>query len=159
VSKRDTRDFREDPVADEDVRKVLQAARMAGSAKNSQRNRVVVVTDADDRATLAKCGRFSEWVAGAPVVFALVTPKDGHRPFDVGRMAQNMLLAAHSLGLASCPVTFHDQDCARRALGLPDDHEAQMGVGIGHPAPPAEDKESSPRIPLDELVSWGRWSD
>lgn len=35
-----------------------------------------------------------------------------------------------------------------------------MGVGIGHPAPPPDgERESSPRIPLDELVDWGRWKD
>lgn len=46
---------------------------------------------------------------------------------------------------------------ARDLLGFPDDHEAPMGVGIGHPAPPKEKRESSPRIPLEELVDWGRW--
>ncbi len=68
-----------------------------------------------------------------------------------------MMVAAHGLGLASCPVTFHHEDRVRRLLGFPEDHEAPMGVGLGHPAPPEETKESSPRIPLDELVDWGRW--
>lgn len=158
VTKRDTRDFRDDPVADADVEKVLRAARMAGSAKNQQLNRIIVVTDAGDRAELARCGNFSDWVPRAPVVFVIVVPKEGGKPFDIGRMAQNMLVTAHSLGLASCPVTFHHQDCVRKLLGVPDDHEAPMGVGIGHPAPPADgERRSAPRIPLDELVDRGRW--
>ena len=159
VSKRDTRDFQDEPVAAEDVDKVLQAGRMAGSAKNQQLNRLVVVTDAGDRAELANCGKFADWVDRAPVVIVIVIPKEGGKMFDVGRMAQNMLVTAHSLGLASCPVTFHEQEPVRKLLGIPDDYEAPMGVGIGHPAPPSEERESSPRIPLDELVDRGRWRD
>lgn len=159
VTKRDTRDFRDEPVAEDDLKKILQAARMAGSAKNQQLNRIVVVTDADDRAALSKCGNFSGWVPGAAAVFVLVIPKEGGKLFDVGRMAQNMLVSAHGLGLASCPVTFHHQDCVRELLGIPESHEAPMGVGVGHPAPPNGDRESSPRIPLDDLADWGRWRD
>jgi nitroreductase len=158
VSKRDTRRFTAEPVGDEDLQRVLQAGRMAGSAKNQQLNRIVVVTDAEDRKALAGCGKFSDWIASAPVALVIVVPTEGGRAFDIGRMAQNMMVAAHSLGLASCPVTFHDPDCVRRLMGFPEDHEAPMGVGIGHPAPPEEKKESAPRIPIDELVDWGRWN-
>jgi nitroreductase len=157
VNKRDTRRFTSEPVSDDDLNRVLQAGRMAGSAKNQQLNRIVVVTDADDRAKLAECGRFADWVPSCPVILAIVVPKEGGRAFDIGRMAQNMMVAAQALGLASCPVTFHHEECTRELLGFPDDHEAPMGVGIGHPAPPEEKKESAPRIPLDELVDWGRW--
>ena len=158
VGKRDTRAFTEEPVSEEDLHRILQAGRMAGSAKNSQLNRIVVVTDADDRARLTRCGQLSDWLAGAPVVLVLVAPKEGNRPFDHGRMAQNMMVTAHALGLGSCPVTFHDPACAGALLGIPDDYEAPMGVGLGHPAPAGEARQSSPRIPLDELVNRGRWS-
>ena len=157
VGKRDTRSFTSDPVSDEDLHKVLQAGRMAGSAKNQQLNRIVVVNDPDDRARLSECGKFADWVPSAAVIFVIVVPKEGGKAFDIGRMAQNMMVAAHGLGLASCPVTFHHEDCVREMLGFPDDHEAPMGVGIGHPAPPTEKRESAPRIPVDELVDWGRW--
>lgn len=156
VSKRDTRTFRDEPVAEEDLQQVLQAARMAGSAKNEQVNRLIVVTDKDDRAKLGECGKLADWIPGAPAVIAIVVPKEGGRPFDMGRMAQNMLVMANALGLGSCPVTFHDQDCVRQLLGIPEDYEAPMGVGIGHPAPDDEG-ESAPRLPLEELVDWGRW--
>ena len=157
VSKRDTRRFTSEPVSEDDLNRVLQSGRMAGSAKNQQLNRIVVVTDADDRAKLGACGRFADWIPECPVVMAIVVPEDGGKAFDIGRMAQNMMVAANALGLASCPVTFHDEDCVRELLGFPEDHEAPMGVGIGHPAPPEEMKESAPRIPLEELVDRDRW--
>lgn len=57
-------------------------------------------------------------------------------------------------------MTFHHQDCVRELLGIPETHEAPMGVGVDHPAPPPDgERESSPRIPLDELVDWGRGKD
>lgn len=157
VAKRDTRSFSPEPVSAEDLHKILQAGRMAGSAKNQQLNRIVVLTDAGDRAKLAECGRFADWVPSAPVVLVIVVPREGGKAFDIGRMAQNVMVAAQGLGLASCPVTFHHEDCVRDLLGFPEDHEAPMGIGIGHPGPPTEKRESAPRIPLDELVDWNRW--
>ncbi len=157
VTKRDTRSFTSEPVSGDDLHRVLQAGRMAGSAKNQQLNRIVVVTDPGDRAALAGCGRFADWLPACPVVLVIVVPTEGGKAFDIGRMAQNMMVAAHGLGLASCPVTFHHEAPLRELLGYPEDHEAPMGVGIGHPAPPAEARPSAPRIPLDELVDWDRW--
>jgi hypothetical protein len=56
-------------------------------------------------------------------------------------------------------MTFHDQDRVGDVLGLPEDLTAPMGVAVGHPGPPEPNRKSSPRIPLDELVRWERWSD
>jgi nitroreductase len=158
VSKRDTREFTDEPVAEDDLHKLLQAARMAGSAKNSQANRIVVVTEPGERAKLAGCGKFAEWIPRVPVVLVFVVPKDANRPFDIGRMAQNAMVTAHALGLASCPVTFHEQGCVNDLLGIPGEYDAPMGVGVGHPAPPTQERKSAPRIPLDELVFRGRWN-
>ena len=132
---------------------------MAGSAKNEQVNRLLVVTDPGDRARLAECGRFARWLPTAPVVIVFVVPAGGGRPFDYGRMAQNMMVTANALGLATCPMTFHDEACARDVLRIPDDLTAPMGVAVGHPGEADENRRSSPRVPLDELVRWGRWSD
>lgn len=158
LTKRDTREFLPDPVDEGTLRRVLQAGRMAGSAKNSQLNRVVVVTDQDQRERLRRCGKFTSWLPSAPVVLVIVSPTEGGRMVDVGRMAQNMMLAAHALGLASCPMSFQEQPCVRQVLDLPDQLEAPVGVAVGNPAPAQTDRKSSPRIPLDDLVRWQRWS-
>lgn len=158
VTKRDTRQFTPGPVDESDLRRILQAGRMAGSAKNEQVNRLLVVTDEGDRERLAGCGKFADWIPSAPVVIVFVVPAEGARPFDYGRMAQNMMVMANSLGLGSCPMTFHDEECARQVLGLPEELTAPMGVAIGHRGPPDPGRTPSPRIPLDQLVRWGRWS-
>ena len=158
LTKRDTRTYTDQPVEDGDLETVLKAARMAGSAKNAQLTRIVVATDPDVRKRLAECGDFTAWIHTAPVVLTFVIPTDGGRLFDVGRMAQNAMVAAHGLGLATCPVTFQHQDRMRDALGLPGEMEGPMGVTLGHPdAAPSAPRMRAPRVPLETLVHRDRW--
>jgi nitroreductase len=156
VSKRDTRSFAPDDVDEEALRKVLQAGRMAGSAKNTQPCTYVVLTDPARKEELASCGQFSVWIPQAPVNIAVVIPAEG-RDFDAGRSAQNMMVAANALGLASCPVTMHDQDCARRVLGLPEGHKVAIVLAIGRPVPGTEGGMGAQRTSLEEIVHRERW--
>ena len=157
ITKRDTRSYLPDAVGSEALGKVLRAARMAGSAKNAQLTRLVVVTEAERRAALADCGDFTSWIGVAPVIVVLVAPVEGGRLFDLGRMAQNLMVAAHALGLATCPVTFHHQDRLRAAIGLPDELEGPMAITLGHPGPIDPNRPRARRIPLDDLVHHEAW--
>jgi nitroreductase len=156
VSKRDSRSFTEQAVDDEILRQVLQAGRMAGSAKNLQPCRFVVLTDRAHKQELAACGRFSSWIPEAPVNVVIIVPEDG-RDFDAGRTAQNMMIASNALGLASCPVTMHDKERARSVLGLPDGHRVAIVLAVGHPVPATMSGMGSQRIPLEEMVHRERW--
>lgn len=158
IAKRDTRSYTDQPVADEVLDRVLRAGRMAGSAKNLQLVRIVVVTDPTTRTALTECGDFTSWIDQAPVVLVLTCPVEDGRLFDVGRMAQNLMVCATAEGLATCPVTFQHQDRVRAVLGVPDDVEAPHAVTLGHPGPPPADRPiRAPRIALDELVHRERW--
>ncbi|HUP87573.1 MAG TPA: nitroreductase family protein [Acidimicrobiales bacterium] len=157
ITKRDTRQYLPDPVATEVLERVLRAGRMAGSAKNAQVTRIVVVTDPDKRVELAACGDFTAWIHTAPVLLVLVAPVEGGRLFDLGRMAQNLMVAAHATGLATCPVTFHHQDRVRPALGLPEDLEGPMAITLGHPGPLDANRPRAARLPLADLVHHERW--
>lgn len=157
VTKRDTRQYLPDAVGSEALDRVLRAGRMAGSAKNAQVIRIVVVTEAERRQALAASGDFTAWIHTAPVILVLVAPVEGGRLFDLGRMAQNLMLAAHDLNLATCPVTFQHQDRLRPALDLPDDMEGPMGITLGHPAALDPNRPRAPRIPVDDLVHRETW--
>lgn len=157
TSKRDSRSFTDEPVDDPTLERILQAGRMAGSAKNTQPCSYVVVRDEARKEELAGCGNFSVWIPHAPVNVAVVMPPEG-RDFDAGRAAQNMMVAANALGLASCPVTMHDQDCARRVLGLPDGYTTAIVIALGHPVPGSNTGMGAARNALGEIVHRERWS-
>jgi nitroreductase len=157
ITKRDTRQYLPDAVGSDALDRVLRAGRMAGSAKNAQLTRIVVVTEDERRHQLAGAGDFTSWIHTAPVILVLAAPAEGIRLFDLGRMAQNLMLAAHEVGLATCPVTFQHQDRVREAIGLPADHEGPMGITLGHPGPVTADRPRAPRIPLDDLVHRETW--
>ena len=155
IGKRDTRTYTDKPIPPEALHRILQAGRMAGSAKNSQLSRFVLLEQRARKEELAACGQFAAHIPWAPVVVAIVMPNEG-RDFDAGRAAQNMMLAAHADGIASCPVSMHDQDCARRVLGLPEGYKVPIVLAFGCPTG-ASGAPGAPRVSLDELVHRERW--
>ena len=158
--KRDQRDYTDQPIPPEVLEQVLDAARMAGSAKNKQPVRLVVVTDPAAKEALKAGGDFAGWLDRPPVLVVITVAVDaGPRSlFDVGRHAQNLMVAATALGLSSCPVTFHHQDVVRGILGIPDDVDAPMVVSLGYPAEAAGPSPiAGPRVGLDEYVRNERW--
>jgi len=158
ISKRDLRVYEDRALPDDVLHRILQAGRMAGSAKNLEVNRLVVVTDQPVQDALAEAGDFASWIGSSAAVVGFASPTDQTRAFDVGRQAQNMMLAAHAEGVGSCPVTLQHEDRARAAIGLPDDWSMGMVITLGYPV---ENHPASPlqrnRVPLDELVRYNEW--
>ncbi|MGH8873732.1 MAG: nitroreductase family protein [Acidimicrobiia bacterium] len=129
VGLRAVRVFREEPLFDGDLEAVLEAARWTGSSKNTQPWAMVVVREGRER--LAECGDFTGPVRAAPAVVVLVR-RPGGGDFDIGRLAQNLMLGAAAVGVASCPVTLHHEDRAREVLGVPSDHGCRYAVTLGY---------------------------
>ena len=111
-------------------------------------------------------GQFAGHVAGAAAAVALVTP-DPRGPgqplsvlWDLGLASQNMILAAWSLGIGSCPATVYDHDLARRLLGYPEDMACEYLLSFGYPADAAaltRPLKPGGRRPLSEIVHRERW--
>jgi len=155
-SKRDSRSYKDRTISDEMLERILQAGRMAGSSKNTQPCRYVVLRDAKRREEVAACGQFATPMLAAPLAIVIVLAPGGGA-FDAGRAAQNMMLAAWAEGITSCPVAMHDRECAARELGLPGEHVVAMVLTFGYP----ESKESMHRgivrTPIAEVVHEERW--
>ena len=159
TSKRDLRMYTDQPIPDDVMGRILQAGRMAGSAKNLESNRLIVVTDQAVQDALAAAGDFASWIGASSVVIGFACPDDQMRLFDVGRQAQNMMIAAHAEGVGTCPVTLGHPDRARVAVGLPDDWVMPMVITLGYPVADHPDSPlKRPRVALDELVRYDRWS-
>lgn len=168
LTKRDTRTISATPLPEETVHRILQAGRMAGSAKNAQPVRLIAITDPEVRANVAKAGRFTPHIPGAALVVAIIlVPEFGEvgapfslfrGPFDAGRCAQNMMLAAHDMGLATCPATLHDEEMAREVLGLPEGHYCINLIAFGEPTGERDPNSGGrPRVELGDYVHWQRW--
>ncbi len=162
---RAVRRFSQRPLEEAHLERILHAGRRAGSSKNQQRWAFVVARDREHLRELSRVGEFASHLAGAAAGIALVTPEaTGHTRdsimWDCGRAAQNMVLAAWELGIASVPATVYDHALAAKLLGLPPDRRCDFLLSFGYPED--ESKLTAPnraggRASLEELVHEERW--
>jgi nitroreductase len=165
VSKREWRTYADKPLPEETLLRILNAGRMSGSSRNSQPWHFVVVRDPARRQQLAAFGRFARHLPGAAAVICVIV--DGPRAvFDAGRCAQNLMLAAWSFGVASCPATLHREQEARKFLGIPDGRVVATVIALGYPRPGRRGavERTALRIlagrgrrPLTSMVSWEQY--
>ncbi|MFN8621651.1 MAG: nitroreductase family protein [Chloroflexota bacterium] len=162
---RTVRAYTAGPIDPAVLRRIVDAGRHAGSSKNHQRWAFVTVTERATLERLGAVGRYGAHVPGAAAVIALVTP--AMQPgdplsimWDLGRAAQNMVLAAWALGIGSCPVTVYEQPLVHEILGLPDDRHCEYLITLGHPADPTDltrPPRPGGRVALDDILHDERW--
>jgi nitroreductase len=160
------RSFADRPLDPAHLDRILRAGRRAGSSKNLQRWTFIVIRDRSHLQELSTAGPWAGHLAGAALAIALVTP-DPHAPgtplsvmFDLGRAAQNMVLAAWELGIGSVPATVYEYDLVRRLLGYPDDQHCEYLLSFGYPADPGDltrPPQAGGRRDLEEMVREERW--
>jgi len=165
---RAVRQFIEKKVDDETVTQVLEAGRWAGSAKNIQPWKFIVIKDRITLGRLAQCGRYASHLSEAAFAVVIVSEPAPIAEFDSGRAAQNMMLAAWSLGVGSCIATMDQEDDAKKVLGMPNDKKLHQAISFGYPdvgvtptiegKPPREVLASMGRKPLSEIVRYEHWT-
>jgi nitroreductase len=162
TSRRNVRDYTDQPVTAADLGRILEAGRRSPSSRNWQPWDFIVVTDRDQLTRLATVWRGAAHVAGSAATIALVAPADPATretaQYDLGQATMSMMLAAADLGIGSGHASVVDQDRAREILGLPDDRRCAYLLALGYPADrPLRPVRSPLRRPLDEVVHDGRW--
>jgi nitroreductase len=164
------------PVSDEHLAAILEAARLAPSASNSQPWRFVVVRDPAVRARFVE-EAFSGLYAvsrriAAPVFLALcgvhsalelASRAAGHSSYtltDCGIAGEHAVLAAAELGLGTCWIGMFNRRRARRVLGIPAGVELVALIALGWPArPPRAEAPAKNRKPLSAIAwldGWGK---
>jgi nitroreductase len=159
VSKREVRAYADRPLPDDAVRRVLEAGRLAGSSRNRQARRFVVLRD-DALARAAEAVWSPGNVSGAALAVAIVIRGKGPTGFDAGRAAQNMMLAAWGDGIGSCPNGIADPEALAAVLGHADDEQVATVLSFGYPARPVDPESRTPdewieradRLAFDEVV-------
>jgi nitroreductase len=160
ASRREVREYAPTPIPPDVERRILDAGRLAGSGKNRQPWRFLVVSSAEKREALAGLVFAPGNVRGAQLVVAIAITGKGPVSLDAGRCAQNMLLAAWDQGVGGSPNGTPDADALAELLGLREGERSAIVLTFGYPAKPrdpssrAADEWSARanRKPLDELV-------
>ena len=159
ASRREVREYDGRPIADEVVRRILDAGRLSGSGANRQPWRFVIVSG-KAQAAVAEAVFEPANVRGAALVVALVVGGKGPVSFDAGRCAQNMLLAAWNEGVGGSPNGIADRDAANGVVNVREDQSIAIVLSFGYPARPRDPESRSAeqwsarakRKPLDVLV-------
>jgi nitroreductase len=171
-TRRSIRKYKSTPVDDKTVERILEAARWAPSWHNFQCWRFIVVRDSEIRNRLAdtaievaegKPNRGAEAMRVTPIAIVAcaerrrsgyfareprkpVTDKGDWYMYDVALAMQNLVLAAHSLGLGTVNVGAFDAIKAAKILGVPEGFAVVSMTPLGYP-----DQEPAPR-PRKELA-------
>jgi len=161
VMRSSTRSFKNVDVKDEDVKKLIDAARHAPSAGNIQPWEFVVVRDREVKRDLAAAALDQSFIEEAPIVIVVCADQRrssrgyGNRGAtlyciqDTAAATQNMLLAAYALGLGACWVgAFHEEE-VKSVLRIPDGIRPVAIVPVGYPA---EKPEPRYKRPLQEII-------
>jgi nitroreductase len=162
TSRRSIRKYKPDPVKTEKLLRILEAARLAPSARNTQPWHFIVINDQKIKSHLRRVyGK--EWFYTAPVIIcACGEPgvswkrKDGrnYQDVDLAIAFDHLVLAATAEGLGTCWIGAFEPGPLKEILGIPEEIEPIVLTPLGYPdeAPPAKERKST-----KELIHWNTW--
>jgi len=167
-TRRSVRKFKDAPVEWYLIGKCLWAGHQAPTAGNLQDFRFMVVTDPAKKKGIAEAALEQLWIAQAPVIIVVYSEYIKSKRFygirgerlytiqDCAAATQNILLAAHDLGLGTCWVGAFDEEKVCQVLGTPDYARPQAIIPIGWPD---EEPPAPPKYKLENVVFLNRWAD
>jgi len=162
--RRSIRKYKDKPVEEEKLNRVLEAGRLAPSAGNRQEWKYIVVRDKATRQKLAEAAHGQQFVAEAGVCLVCCGVEAEHvmscgqasYSIDVAISVDHITLAAAAEGLGTCWIGAFNEAPVKKLLGIPDKVRVVALLPLGYP-----DMEPKPRSrkPLSEIVCQERWSD
>jgi nitroreductase len=163
ASRRSIRSYLDEQVSDAAATRIVEAGRLAPSAKNRQAWRFVVVRAAETRNKLEDACFGQGYVAQAPMTIALCTTNVDYRmpngqlsyPVDLGIAGAFMMIQAEHEGLGSCAVTTFQEEEVKAILSVPYLMRVVMLLTVGKPD--EQDEEQAGRLSMDRLVGWEHW--
>ena len=155
--RRSVRVYEEKAVPKNTLEEIIDAARLAPSANNIQPWEFVVVTDKATRKTIADLTDYGKFIAQSGACVAVFCKDVKHYLEDGSAATENILVAAHALGLGTCWVAGFKKAYAepvRKLLGVPDGHNLVSLISLGFPSVKAEahDKRG-----LQEVLHWEKF--
>lgn len=163
--RRSVRSYSEEELPKETVEEIMNVARLAPSASNSQDWHFVLVSEDGLKSELVRRADCQDFVAEAGLIIAGVTSspdelmkcKVPYGIVDLSIALDHITLLAAEEGIGTCWIGSFDQDEAKDLLGIPEDCKVVSLMTMGYPKEPLEEKEKI-RKPLDSILSWGKYS-
>ncbi|OYT32378.1 hypothetical protein DRJ22_01620 [Candidatus Woesearchaeota archaeon] len=159
-SRRSVRKFLDIPVEAEKLSNILEAAQNAPCAGNLQEWKFILVTDKPARQKVAEACLEQYWISSAPLVIIACSDPSKPKKFydeagerfaimDASAAVENMLLAVHDQGLASCWVSGFEEEMLRREFNIPDSVFIIAVLPIGYPD---EKVPVPPKLTLENIT-------
>jgi nitroreductase len=158
LNRRSIRRFKDEPVSEQVINRILEAGRRAPTATNQQPWHFVVARDYAEKEACT-FGGFNRFATEAPFVVVGLYRKseviiEKLSLMDVTIALQNMVVAGWVQGVGSCWMGAFDESKLRGALNLPEDSRIVGAVAFGIPD---ENPGQPPKKPLSETVHFDRW--
>lgn len=169
-TRRSIRKFTEEPVPHDTIQKIIEAAAMAPSWKNTQITRYTVVESKELKDKIAAEATIpfnANTINSAAAVVAVSVVKnrcgyerdgsfttvkeDSWQMFDAGVATQTFCLAAHEYGIGSVVMGIFDYDKVAELVEMPETQEMVALVAIGYPA---ENPEAPKRKTVEDLLTY-----
>ena len=162
-ARKSVRAFLDRPVEEETLRRVLDAARGAPSARNGQEWRFVAVRERHTRERIAEEAARQPFIGTAAVLLACCAETDGRLmrcgqaayTIDVAIAMDHLTLAAAAEGLGTCWIGSFDEGLVKRILGIPDAVRVVQLMPLGYPVDPSPVTKS--RHEIDAILRWEKW--
>ena len=148
------RSYRDTPVSEALVQKIVEAGRTTASAKNAQPWHFIVVQNPGtlhQLAALVPPDAYGPYIDQAPLAIVVALEKSPLAVADASRAIQSMLLTAWAEGVGANWVGFQGMQAINPLLNIPDDVEVLAILPFGYPAQPVGQGKKK-RKPLDEVA-------
>jgi nitroreductase len=162
--RRSVRRYKSDPIPDEVLNRILEAGRIAPSAKNIQPWHFVVVKNPEIKEMVAEACRGQRFMAEAPVIICGCAREDiawgrmgGYMSsfaVDLAIAMEHMILAAANEGLGTCWVGAFVEKDVKKILKIPDTVRVVALTPLGYPAEIPKDRG---RKLLEDIVSYDKY--
>jgi nitroreductase len=163
VNRRSIREYSHKTIEPEKMERILEAARLAPTARNQQDWKLILVKNSDIKDKLVdSAAPHQQFLKGAPILIAACALNPayvmhcGHPAYliDLAIALEHVALQAVREGLGTCWIGSFDEEKAKTVLGIPQDVRIVELMSLGYPEqlPPARSRK-----PMQDLIVWDSW--